>query len=252
MGATSQALEDVIGYQFGNRKLLDRALTHRSWIAEQSGDKRRDGDNEQLEFLGDSLLGFVVSEALFLAHPDLSEGQLSQSKAQLVCAAHLYACARQLELGSYLNLGRGEDRNGGRERRTFLADAVEAIIAAIFLDGGFDVAKSFILRHLIPQIGSSAEVEALIVLDHKGVLQEQAQARGLPTPRYVLIATSGPEHSKLFTVEARIGDQFASRAEGTSKKIASQHAARLLMLELDDTGWKLPEVLAQTYSANTE
>ncbi len=252
MHANSQPLEDLIGYRFGNRKLLDRALTHRSWISEQSGGKREEGDNEQLEFLGDSLLGFVVSEALFLAHPDLSEGQLSQSKAQLVCAAHLYERAIELKLGSFLHLGRGEERNGGRERKTFLADALEAVIAAIFLDGGFDAAKAFITRHVIPQVASSAEVTALAFLDHKGILQEQAQSRGLSTPHYVVIATSGPEHSKLFTVEARIGDQFACRAEGTSKKIASQRAAQRLVEELNSSGWNLTEGLPGAHSAAGE
>lgn len=240
MTAAGQTLEAVIGYEFGNRKLLDRALTHRSWISEQIGEKRDDGDNEQLEFLGDSLLGFIVSEALFLAHPGMSEGQLSQSKAQLVCTTHLYVCATELGLGNFLHLGRGEERNGGRERRTLLANAVEAIIAAIFLDGGIVPAQEFIRRHVVPDIASSSNVAALTLLDHKGVLQEQAQSRGLPPPRYVVAATSGPEHSKRFTVEVRVGDHFASRAEGSSKKAASQLAAQLLMQELTASGWKSP------------
>lgn len=242
MGATSQMLEDVIGYWFADRTLLDRALTHRSWISEQNGERRLAGDNEQLEFLGDSLLGFVVSEALFRSHPDLNEGQLSQLKAQIVCATHLHACAVELNLGPFLRLGRGEERNGGRERRTFLADAIEAIIASIFIDGGLEAARTFITRHLLPTFNTSSEIEAAIFLDHKGALQEQAQSRGLPTPRYIVIATSGPDHSKTFTVEARIGDLFSSRAEGSSKKAASQSAAQALMCELNTTGWDVTAV----------
>lgn len=237
MSPASETLEEAIGYWFADRRLLDRALTHRSWISEQSSDRRALGDNEQLEFLGDSLLGFVVSESLYLSHPDLKEGQLSQLKAQIVCASHLYACASQLNLGAFLHLGRGEERNGGRERKNFLADALEAIIAAIFLDGGLEAAKAFIRRRVLPQMESSSEISALLVLDHKGALQEQAQSRGLPTPRYVVVATSGPDHAKTFTVEARIGDQFVGRASGSSKKIASQLAAQLLMMELNNTGW---------------
>src|SRR5947209_3329341 len=148
MGATGQTLEQIIGYQFGDSQLLVRALTHRSWVAEQSGEKRAGGDNERLEFLGDALLGFVVSEALLISHPEMSEGELSRSKAQLVCASHLYESATQLGLGEFLHLGRGEERNGGRERRTLLANAVEAIIAAIYLDGGLEPAKAFINQHV--------------------------------------------------------------------------------------------------------
>ncbi len=233
-----ETLEEIIGYCFRNRKLLDRALTHRSWIIEQHGEKRAGGDNEQLEFLGDSLLGFVVSDVLYTTHPDLNEGQLTQSKAQIVCASHLHACAVKLGLGRFLFLGRGEERNRGRERRNFLADAVEAIIAAIFLDGGLEPAKNFITRHLIPDIASTSELAALIVLDHKGALQEQAQSRGIPAPRYSVVATSGPQHCKVFTVEARVG-RFTSRADGTSKKEASQMAAHLLMQDLNSRGWPL-------------
>ena len=238
---TGSTLEEIIGYQFTDRRLLDRALTHRSWIIEQHGEKRAGGDNEQLEFLGDSLLGFVVSEVLFLAHPNMNEGQLTQSKAQIVCAAHLHTCALKLGLGKFLFLGRGEERNGGRERRNFLADTLEAIIAAIFLDGGLEPAKTFITSYLIPGIASSSEVEALIILDHKGALQEQAQSRGLPTPRYSVVATSGPQHSKVFTVEARVGNYLASRASGTSKKQASQMAAQLLIEDLTSRGWPAAE-----------
>ncbi len=238
MSASGKSLDEVIGYRFNNSRLLERALTHRSWIADQSDASR--GDNEQLEFLGDSILGFVVSEALFQAHPRAREGQLSQWKAQLVCSVHLHGCAVQLGLGDFLHLGRGEDRNGGRNRRTLLANTMEAIVAAIFLDGGLAPSKAFIERHILAGLDSAEKNEAYSLLDHKGILQERAQARALPTPRYAVISTAGPEHAKVFTVEAKVGSQFSSRGQGTSKKIASQEAARNLIAELDSNGWKIP------------
>ena len=238
MAGSGKTLEEVIGYHFHDRRLLERALTHRSWMAEQTAGSR--GDNEQLEFLGDSVLGFVASEALFQAHPHAREGHLSQQKAQLVCSIHLHGCAVKLGLGDFLHLGRGEDRNGGRNRRTLLANAMEAIIAAIFLDGGLAPSKAFIERYVLTGLQAAGEKDAFSLLDYKGVLQERAQARALPTPRYVVISTTGPEHAKLFTVEARIGSQFASAGQGSSKKIASQVAAQNLLAELDSTGWELP------------
>ncbi len=238
MSAPGKSLDEVIGYCFQNSRLLERALTHRSWIADQSEAAR--GDNEQLEFLGDSILGFVASETLFKAHPYAREGQLSQWKAQLVCSVHLHGCAVRLGLGDFLHLGRGEDRNGGRNRRTLLANTMEAIIAAIFLDGGLAPSKAFIERHILAGLDSAEKNDAYSLLDYKGILQERAQARALPTPRYVVISTAGPEHAKVFTVEARIGSQFSSRGQGTSKKIASQEAARNLIAELDSHGWKVP------------
>ena len=238
MQVRDRTFEETIGYRFADRSLFDRALTHRSWLAEQSRSSR--GDNEQLEFLGDSVLGFLVSEALFAAYPGSSEGQLSQAKSQLVCANHLHACANILGLGQFLHLGRGEERNGGRHRKTLLANALEATIAAIFLDGGIEPARTFVQRHVLGDLASAGPV-ALSLLDHKGVLQEQAQSRGLPTPRYVVVATSGPEHAKNFTVEVRIGSHFARRAQGSSKKAASQQAASLLVEELSHSGWKIPD-----------
>ncbi len=235
---SGKALEEVIGYRFNDRRLVKRALTHRSWKAEQTSAAL--GDNEQLEFLGDSVLGFVVSEALFQAHPSAREGQLSLMKAQLVCSVHLYGCALRLGLGEFLHLGRGEERNGGRNRRTLLANTMEAIIAAIFLDGGLAPSKAFIERHVLAGLQASAGENDFSLIDYKGALQERAQARALPTPRYVVISTAGPEHAKLFIVEARIGAQFASRGQGSSKKVASREAAQNLLAELDSSGWKLP------------
>lgn len=223
-----EALEERLGYRFNDRKLLIRALTHRSRPPERGAVASPDSDNEQLEFLGDSILGFVASEALVDRHPNAREGQLSKWKSHLVSAAHLHDCARELGLGDYLLLGKGEERNGGRERKTVLANALEAVIAAIYRDGGMEAARDFLNRRVLHSLGNAAAFDALALLNHKSVLQERTQALGLPTPRYFIIGSSGPEHAKVFTVEARVNDQFFARAVGASKKAASQRAAELL------------------------
>lgn len=193
------------------------------------------GDNEQLEFLGDSVLGFVVSEALVLRHPVAREGQLSQWKAHLVSSTHLHTCAVSLGLGEFLLLGKGEDRNGGRQRKTVLANAFEALIAAMLIDGSVEVARKFLEEHVLQGVNSIEDVNSMGLLNHKSVLQERTQAMGLPTPRYHTVETSGPEHAKVFTVEVKVGDQFATRATGTSKKEASQQAAERLIQQLAKT-----------------
>ncbi len=228
-----EGLEQKLGYHFHNHEVLLRALTHRSWPSEHGSALPEDSDNEQLEFLGDSVLGFIASESLVARHPSLREGQLSQWKAHLVSATHLHTCALELGLGEHLRLGKGEERNGGRERKTLLSNALEAVIAAIYLDGGIEVARSFIEEHILSVLESPEDVESIGRLNHKSVLQERTQALGLPVPRYSTVETSGPEHAKTFTVEARIGDQLASRATGSSKKSASQLAAQLLLEKLE-------------------
>jgi ribonuclease-3 len=230
MSQAIAALESKLGYRFVNRDLLIRALTHRSWSSDLPSPPHVSLDNEQLEFLGDAILGFVVSEALIAKDPSAQEGQLSQAKAQLVSSAHLYQCALTLGLGTFLILGKGEEKNGGRERRTLLADAMEAIIAAIHLDGGMDSARAFVFRHILEPFEELAGTVGLS--NYKSALQEKVQAMGLPTPRYTIVETSGPEHAKLFTVEAAVGDRFIGRATGTSKKTASQSAAQEVMGQL--------------------
>jgi ribonuclease-3 len=231
MSSGIDGLEGKIGYTFRNKKLIVQALTHRSWIPEHL-DSPGELDNEQLEFLGDSILGFLVSESLVQKHPTALEGQLSQWKSHLVSSVHLYVCAQALSLGSYLRLGRGEEKNGGRERRTVLSNALEALIAALYLDGGMEITRAFIETHILSTDGTVHDVGSLEQLNFKSVLQEKSQALGLPTPRYITIQTRGPEHAKVFTVEARVGDRFSTRAEGTSKKMASQLAAELLIEEI--------------------
>ena len=232
MQAAVEALQEKLGYRFRNPELLRRALSHRSWLSERGSPMAENGDNEQFEFLGDSVLGFVVSEALVRRHSTVREGQLSQWKAQLVSAAHLHRCAKVLHLGEHLLLGRGEERNGGRDRKTLLANAFEAIIAAIHLDGGIDAAREFIEEHVLRELDRGATVDSLGLLNHKGLLHERAQALGLPAPQYTTIETSGPDHAKVFTVEVRVGERLSSRASGSSKKAASQQAAEILMEQL--------------------
>jgi ribonuclease III len=252
MGTSVVLLEQRIDYRFRDRTLLERALTHRSWSAERPSHRavieraesdnstviphrrepERRWDNEQLEFLGDAVLGFIVSEALLKQYPEADEGQLSQWKAHLVNAGFLFQCARSLQLGDYLLLGKGEERNGGRERRTLLANAFEAVIAAIYLDGGFEPAQKFIFSCVLTRLGDESHLSSSELSNYKSILQEEAQAQGLPTPKYTIVGTSGPEHAKVFTVEVVIGSGLRSRATGSSKKAASQLAAQALIEQL--------------------
>jgi ribonuclease III len=232
MDISVEDLEYKLGYRFRDRELVRRALTHRSWLSERGSPVPQTSDNEQLEFLGDSILGFVVSERLVALHPNASEGQLSQWKAQIVSAAHLYDCALALDLGRHLLLGRGEERNGGRKRKTLLANALEALIAAIHLDGGIDAARQFLLENVLQSIENGESVESIGLVNHKGMLHDRAQALGLPMPQYTTVEASGPDHAKVFTIEVRIGDDFVGRASGPSKKAASQHAAEILLGQL--------------------
>ena len=227
-----EAFEEKLGYCFRNQELLVRALTHRSWLSEHASPFPEAGDNEQLEFLGDSILGFVVSESLVARNPLLREGQLSQWKAHLVSAAHLHHCALDLGLGGHLLLGKGEEGNGGRERKALLANALEAVIAAIHLDGGIELARTFIERHVLRDSDHPDAVKQIGLFNSKSVLQEQAQALGLPAPQYEIVGTSGPEHAKIFMIEVRIDERLMSRASGSSKKGASQQAAQLLLEQM--------------------
>ena len=232
MEAAHAALESKIGYQFRNREMLQRALTHRSSLEGRSSPEAAQEDNEQLEFLGDAVLGFVVSEALVLRHSDAKEGQLSRWKAHLVSAAHLHRCAVELGLGEYLLLGRGEERNGGRERRTLLADAFEALIAALYLDGGTEIARLFIETNVLLQFTS--ELDELSLSNNQKVdLQHRARAMGLPAPYYSVVGEEGPDHAKVFVVEARVGDKLTSRGKASTKRNASLLAAKELLERLD-------------------
>jgi len=187
-------------------------------------------DNEQLEFLGDSILGFLISEALVARFPSHREGELSRLKAHLVSAAHLHGVARSLDLGSYLDLGRSEEMSGGRAKKTLLVDGLEAVLAAVYLDSDIDEARRFVSSHILdaPFFGdedAGTDIQPAIT-NFKSALQELAQSRKLPQPRYTIVRERGPEHAKTFTVEVRIGKDFTGQAEGRTKKVAAQRAAR--------------------------
>ena len=236
MPADLGSLEVAIGHVFRDRELFERALTHKSRIHEMAGESPSAGDNEQLEFLGDAILGFVVSECLVRRFPSAPEGRLSKLKAHLVSAARLYEVAQTLALGDFLFLGRGEEMSGGRAKKALLADAMEALIAAIYLEGGLDAVRPFIETHVV---GSFAVTEGSVddaVADYKSALQEMAQALRLPPPRYFIVGEEGPEHSKTFTVEVRIGKEWTSQAQGLSKKAAGQKAAESVLHQLTEWG----------------
>jgi ribonuclease-3 len=231
MHAELSTLEARIRYHFSNQELLRRALTHTSFANEaRTGQGSPLDDNEQLEFLGDSVLGFLAAEALVQRNPQFREGGLSGLKAHLVSAAHLHGVARRLDVGSFLDLGRSEEMSGGRAKKTLLVDALEAIIAAVFLDGGIEPARTFVAAHILDAPFASDEDAGTdvqpAIANFKSALQELAQARQLPQPRYVIVRECGPEHSKTFTVEVRAGKECTGQAEGRTKKIAAQRAAR--------------------------
>jgi ribonuclease-3 len=231
MRAELAALESRIGHHFSNRELLRRALTHTSFANEaRTGQGSPLDDNEQLEFLGDSVLGFLAAEALVERNPQSREGGLSGQKAHLVSAAHLHGVARRLDLGSFLDLGRSEEMSGGRAKKTLLVDALEALIAAMYLDGGIQPARAFVAAHILDapfaaDEDAGTDVQPAIA-NFKSALQELAQARKLPQPRYVIVRECGPEHAKTFTVEVRAGKEWTAQAEGRTKKTAAQRAAR--------------------------
>lgn len=237
------ALEDLLGYHFQRPELLDQALTHSSQARELDAQQpapagAKTGDNEQLEFLGDAVLALVTSEVLFRRFPHFREGELSKLRAHLVSERHLIRVAQQLELGHFLRLGRGEEKSGGRSKTALLVDALEAVLAAVYLDAGLDAARAFILRSiLLPELAQmNLETSGVPVMDFKSALQETLQAFGRPQPSYVLVKETGPEHSKIFTVEARLHgsrtpgkNEFVGRAEGSTKKKAEQEAARQVL-----------------------
>lgn len=228
MGADQRTLEALLGHEFARPELLVRALTHKSRLTPKAGDET--GDNERLEFLGDAVLGFLTSEWLLTQYPDLPEGDLSKRKAQLVSATHLHRVAQRLSIGDFLRLGRSEELSGGRDKRALLADALEALIAALYLDGGLEPVRQFVLTHILQ--GQAGEDTTTREADYKTALQERAQALRLASPQYRVVRETGPEHAKTFLVEVSIAPGLASQAEGSSKKSAGQRAAEQLLTKL--------------------
>ncbi len=214
--------ERRIDYTFSRRDLLTRAITHKSYSHEARHESAR--HNEIFEFLGDSVLGFVIGDMLFGSFPDLDEGALSKMKAYLVSAPSLAEKARRYGMGDVLLLGVGEEKTGGRKKDSLLANLFEAVIAAVYLDGGIDPARKLIEQTFRPDI-NSIDREDLLFRDYKTALQELAQGQGLPLPEYSVIGEVGPDHDKTFVVEVKIGSRVA-RGEGSSKKEAQQEAAR--------------------------
>lgn len=213
-------LEAAIGYHFQNITLLQNALTHSSYANERWRNSLM--SNERLEFLGDSILGMVVAEYLYRNFPDRPEGELSRMRADMVCEKTLAAIARRIELGRHLMLGNGEEQGGGRDRDSILADAVESVIAASFLDGGMEAARQFIRQFVLVEV----PVTKMHNADYKTALQELVQQKKNQTLHYTLIGESGPDHDKHFEVEVTLNGKSVGIGSGSSKKRAEQDAAR--------------------------
>jgi ribonuclease-3 len=213
-------LESVLGYRFKDRALLEQALRHASWCNEQSGDRVE--DNERFEFLGDAVLDLVVGDRLMTRYPQLREGELSVTRAQVVSETGLSEVAAQLGIGQWIRLGKGEEKSGGRSKPSILADAFEALLAAVYLDGGFEAVQGMVVRLLAHRIET---VEFKGFYDFKTRLQELAQARLKATPTYHVVQELGPDHDKRFVVAVSLGKDEWARAVGKSKKEAEQMAA---------------------------
>lgn len=235
MQSSLDELERVIGYKFANRALLACAVTHSSSINEtqppaapaEGAAPAAQADNERLEFLGDAVLGLLVSESLFRRFSGYSEGQLSLLKNHLVSAAHLLDVAHKLELGRYLQLGRGEETAGGRTKQRLLVNAFEAVLGAVYIDAGLDTARELLLRLAMPPEEDLIQIAgAGPPHDYRAELERLARDRNLPRPLYFLRDESGPGHARAFTVEVRAGKDYSATGEGTSKKAASHAAAR--------------------------
>lgn len=237
-------LEELLGYRFTDRGLLETALRHASWANEHVDDPA--GDNERLEFLGDAVLDLVVGHKLMSRFPQLREGQLSVTRAQVVSEGGLAAIASTLGLGEWIKLGKGEDRSGGRTKASILADAFEAVVAAVYLDGGFAAAFDLVGRVLDERI---EKVEFKGFHDHKTRLQEAAQAKLKTTPTYDVVAELGPDHDKRFIIEVVLMDRVWSRAIGRSKKEAEQLAAAEAAFRLAGVDGDELEKLRAEYAA---
>ncbi|MSO30928.1 MAG: ribonuclease III [Acidobacteria bacterium] len=224
-----EELQNRVGYRFRDRGLLEHALTHKSRAAEDASGGV--ADNESLEFLGDAVLGLVVADMLFRTYPDYDEGQKSKIKASVVSTQALARRAEQIQLGDHLLLGRGEEKTGGRFKQALLADGYEALIAAVYLDGGLPAAAAFLERELSEAIEESAG-QTIVGRDYKSALQERLQALGRPLPEYRVAAESGPDHRKVFTIEVVVTGEVLGAATGKAKKEAEQEAARLALDKL--------------------
>jgi ribonuclease-3 len=225
-----ERIQKTIGYTFTNRELLRQTFTHSSYVHEADG--ARFSDYERLEFLGDAVLGMIVSEYLYAAYPEHDEGQLTRIKCAVVSESTLARVATDLALGSHMLLGRGEMLSGGRQKTSLLADTFEAVTAAIYLDGGWDAVRAFVLEHLKPQM--NAIREGMIEVDYKSLFQEAAQRIVKRTPAYMVIHEYGPDHDKRFEVKVVCGSKEYGRGIGRSKKEAEQNAAKQGLVKLGE------------------
>jgi ribonuclease-3 len=227
---TLKLLQERIGYTFKDETLLKRAVTHSSFVNEQKINKH--GDYERLEFLGDAVLELVSSEFLYKEHSKVPEGELSKMRASMVCEPSLAFCARDLELGKFILLGKGEENTGGRERDSIISDVMEAVTGAIYLDGGFEPAKEFINKFILSDLENKR-----LFYDSKSNLQEIVQSKMKTNLCYKLLSESGPEHDKEFVVEVFIADKSMGKGKGRTKKAAEQQAAYQALLALRDKGY---------------
>lgn len=243
IGSNAGAAELFFDYKFKDPKLLSLALTHSSLAYERNPERIPDpgSDNERLEFIGDAVLGLLVAEALYRRFPGSREGELTRLRASLVSSRNLAQVAQRIELGPMLRMGRGEEHSGGQKKPALLANALEAVIAAMYLDGGLAPARDFVMRHIVEPVEEELEKAVQTagpfsgaVGDYKSALQERLQAIGAGQPKYVLTDQSGPDHRKCFRVAVRIAEgegewKTLAEAEGTTKKLAQQEAARLAL-----------------------
>lgn len=225
MNEVLDELQSKIGYRFKNRDLLKQALTHSSFANEQKINKLK--NYERLEFLGDAVLELVSSEFLFKENPQMPEGQLTKLRASMVCEPALAYCAKDIDLGSYMLLGKGEETTGGRYRSSITSDVMEAIIGAIFLDGGIEEAKKYIYRFILSDLENK-----ILFLDSKTILQEEIQKKKDAQLRYELVSENGPDHNKEFAVEAYLNDVLIGSGSGRTKKAAEQQAAYEALLKM--------------------
>ena len=211
-------LQNRIGYSFKNEGFLKQALTHSSFSNEQKINKQK--NYERLEFLGDAVLELISSEFLYMENPEMPEGQLTRLRASMVCEPSLAYCAKDIELNKYIVLGKGEESTGGRKRDSIISDVMEAVIGAIYLDGGLECAKSFIYRFILSDIENK-----ILFMDSKTLLQEEIQKKNGSQLRYELVGESGPEHNKEFSVVVYLDDVLMGKGAGRTKKAAEQQAA---------------------------
>ena len=227
---TMEELEQQIGYVFRDKQLLRQALTHSSFTNEQKINKTQ--DYERLEFLGDAVLELVSSEYLYQQHAQVPEGELTKRRASVVCEPSLAFCARDIDLGKYIRLGKGEEATGGRKRDSIISDVMEAVIGAIYLDGGMEPARKHIMKYILSDLDDKQ-----LFFDSKSNLQELIQGKLKKEFSYILIEESGPEHDKTFWVEVRMEGECLGKGAGRTKKAAEQQAAYQALLLLREKGY---------------